>query len=90
MPVKTRLMHGLYSGPEMFTQIGGKEWHWTPKKENPIAYPLPGDVVLYIDPPPRIQVNYFYDRGSIPAGTPSPEVGSSCAPRWTAPAWTAP
>jgi hypothetical protein len=75
LPVETALMHGRYSGPEMFTQIGGKQWHWTPKPENMIANPIPGDMVLYIDPPPRIQINYFHDRDSIPYGTPPPELG---------------
>jgi hypothetical protein len=39
------------------------------------AYPIPGDLVLYFDPPPRIQINYFHDRDAIPYGTPPPEPG---------------
>jgi hypothetical protein len=76
LPVETTLMHGRYSGPEMFTQVGGKQWHWTPKLENAIANPIPGDLVLYVDPPPRIQINYFHDRDAIPYGTPPPELGT--------------
>ena len=75
LPVETTLMHGRYSGPEMFTQVGGKQWRWTPKPENMTAYPIPGDLVLYFDPPPRIQINYFHDRDAIPYGTPPPEPG---------------
>ena len=75
LPIETPLMHGRYSGPEMFTQVGGKQWHWTPKAENMTAYPIPGDLVLYIDPPPRIQINYFHDRDPVPYGTPPPESG---------------
>jgi hypothetical protein len=75
LPVETTLMHGRYSGPEMFTQVGGKQWHWTPKPESMTAYPIPGDLVLYIDPPPRIQINYFHDRDAVPYGTPPPECG---------------
>jgi hypothetical protein len=75
LPISTTLMHGRYSGPEMFTQVGGHQWHWTPKPENWTAYPIPGDLVLYIDPPPRIQINYFHDRDAIPYGTPPPESG---------------
>lgn len=75
LPIETTLMHGRYSGPEMFTQVGGAQWHWTPRPENMTAYPIPGDMVLYIDPPPRIQINYFHDRDPIPYGTPPPESG---------------
>jgi len=75
LPISTTLMHGRYSGPEMFTQVGGHQWHWTPRPENWTAYPIPGDLVLYIDPPPRIQINYFHDRDAIPYGTPPPESG---------------
>lgn len=76
LPVETTLMHGRYSGPEMFTQVGGKEWHWIPERENPTEHPIPGDLVLYFGPPPRLQINYFYGRGAIPYGTPNPEVGN--------------
>lgn len=76
LPVETTLMHGRYSGPEMFTQVGGKEWHWIPRRENPTEHPIPGDLVLYAGPPPRMQINYFYGRGAIPYGTPNPEVGN--------------
>ena len=76
LPVETTLMHGRYSGPEMFTQVGGKQWHWTPRAENGIAQPIAGDLVIYYDPPPRIQINYFHDRDAIPYGTPAPEVGN--------------
>ncbi|HEV8635676.1 MAG TPA: DUF3830 family protein [Chloroflexota bacterium] len=76
LPVATTLMHGRYSGPEMFTQVGGKQWHWTPRAENQTVFPIPGDLVLYIDPPPRIQINYFHDRNAVPFGTPRPEPGN--------------
>jgi hypothetical protein len=76
LPVETVLMHGRYSGPEMFTQVGGRQWHWTPRAENQTVFPIPRDLVLYFDPPPRIQINYFHDRNAIPFGTPRPEPGN--------------
>jgi hypothetical protein len=76
LPVETTLMHGRYSGPEMFTQVGGKQWHWQPRPENQTIFPIPGDLMIYIDPPPRIQINYFHDRDAIPFGTPRPERGN--------------
>ena len=78
LPISLTLMHGRYSGPEVFTNAAevGQHWQWTAKAENRIAYPIPGDLVLYVDPPPRIQLNYFHDRGSIPFGVPRPEVGN--------------
>jgi hypothetical protein len=76
LPLETTLMHGRYSGPEMFTQPGGKQWHWQPVPENRIAYPIPGDVVVYFDPPPRVQLNYFHDRDAMPYGIPRIEVGN--------------
>ncbi len=78
LPISLTLMHGRYSGPEVFTNAAevGQHWQWTAKPENRIAYPIPGDMVLYVDPSPRIQLNYFHDRGSIPFGTPRPEIGS--------------
>jgi hypothetical protein len=75
LPVDTTLMHGRASGAEMFTEVGDK-WHWAPKYESKILYPIPGDMVYYFGPAPRIQINYFYGRGSIPAGIPNPEVGN--------------
>ncbi|MBI2942530.1 MAG: DUF3830 family protein [Chloroflexi bacterium] len=76
LPVETTLMHGRYSGPEMFTQVGGRQWHWRPIKENQTIFPIPGDLIIYLDPPPRIQINYFHDRDAIPFGTPGPEPGN--------------
>jgi hypothetical protein len=76
LPLETPLMHGRYSGPELFTQPGGRQWHWQPVPEHRIAYPVPGDVVLYFGPPPRLQLNYFYDRDARPYGLPRVEVGN--------------
>lgn len=78
LPISLTLMHGRYSGPEVFTNAAevGQYWQWTAKAENQVAYPIPGDMVLYIGPPARLQLNYFHDRGSIPFGIPRPEVGN--------------
>jgi hypothetical protein len=78
LPISLTLMHGRYSGPEVFTHAPevGQYWNWAAKPENSIACPLAGDMVLYVDPPPRIQLNYFHDRGSIPYGVSRPEIGN--------------
>lgn len=60
----------------LFRPEVGQHWQWTAKPENRIAYPIPGDMVLYVDPPLHLQLNYFRDRGSIPFGTPRPEIGN--------------
>jgi len=71
-------MHGRYSGPEIFTNYREvvQHWQWQTVAENQISYPIPGDMVLYIHPPPRHQPNYFYDRDAVPYGTPRPEPGT--------------
>jgi hypothetical protein len=76
LPLETTLMHGRYSGPEMFTTPGGAQWHWQPREEHRIAFPIPGDVVVYFGPAPRLQLNYFYGREAIPYGLPRVEVGN--------------
>lgn len=76
LPMETTLMHGRYSGPEMFTTPGGAQWHWQPREEHRIAYPIPGDAVIYFGPAPRIQLNYFYGREAVPYGMPRVEVGN--------------
>ena len=80
LPISIVLMHGRASGAEMFTDAAevARHWHWTARPENLIAYPIPGDMVLYYSYPltKRLQLNYFYGRGSIPAGIPSPEIGN--------------
>ncbi len=80
LPISILLMHGRASGAEMFTDAAeiSRHWHWTAKPENLIAYPISGDMVLYFSYPQstRLQLNYFYGRGSIPAGIPSPEIGN--------------
>ncbi len=80
LPISIALLHGRASGAEMFTDSSeiGRHWRWTAKPENLIAYPIPGDMVIYFGYPlsKRLQVNYFYGRDSIPAGIPSPEIGN--------------
>jgi len=75
LPSQNSMLHGSASGSEMFAHVN-EDWGWVPELENKMAYPIPGDMVLYFGPPPRIQINYFYGRDSIPAGVPSPEIGN--------------
>src|SRR5258708_2363889 len=46
LPISLTLMHGRYSGPEVFTHAPevGQYWSWAAKPENPIACPLAGDM----------------------------------------------
>ena len=74
LPLEIELVHGRFSGPEVFPR--GSGWQWEARAENQTAFPIPGDMMLYIGPPPRVQFAYFYDRGAIPTGSTRPEAGN--------------
>ena len=74
LPLEVELVHARYSGPEVFPQ--GVGWQWDAHSENQTAHPIPGDMMLYIGPPPRAQFAYFYDRDAVPMGGTRPEAGN--------------
>ena len=74
LPLEVGLVHARYSGPEVFPQ--GVGWQWDARPENQTAHPIPGDMMLYIGPPPRAQFAYFYDRDAVPMGGTRPEAGN--------------
>jgi hypothetical protein len=77
-PLTVKAMHGRFSGPEIYTNYGevAQHWQWQAVPENQTTYPIPGDMILYIHPSPRLQPNYFHDRDAVPYGMPRPEPGN--------------
>ena len=68
LPVEGRLIHGMYSGPELFILLDG--FHGV-GPENQVSRPLPGDIGyfhqeagLYATSPHEVaELVYVYDRG---------------------------
>lgn len=68
LPIESRLVHGMYSGPELFIMLPGFP---SVGAENQVSRPLPGDVGyfhqepgLYATSPNEVaELVYVYDRG---------------------------
>lgn len=68
LPVEGRLVHGMYSGPELFVVLDGGP---SPPPENQVHLPLPGDVGyfhheagLYAQSPQAVsELVFVYGRG---------------------------
>lgn len=73
LPLEGRLIHGMYSGPELFVMLDGFPGVGP---ENQVSRPLPGDVGyfhqdagLYASSPHEVaELVYVYDRGAAIKG----------------------